>query len=348
MRTSSCAPKLGRDVAIKVVPTDFAADAERLARFEQEARTVGSLNHPGLVTLYELGQHEGAPYMVMELVEGQTLREKLGDQSNASSLGRMNAGGGSSPAIAGGKGLPVRRAVELAVQIAKGLGAAHEQGVVHRDLKPENILVTGDGRAKILDFGLAKLTGAAVDDSSSAATQAMKTEPGKVMGTVGYMSPEQVRGAETDHRTDIFSLGLLLYEMISGQRAFGAETSVETMSAILNQDPPALTPATGVRLSPAIERVVRRCLEKEAAHRFQSSNDLAYALEAMQEDSSAAQLVMEETARPSRSTSWVLVPLVVIIAVGAFWLGRSGSDANTAGDRIEAIRVVQLSVRTER
>jgi serine/threonine protein kinase len=336
--------KLGRDVAIKMLPADFAQNAERLARFEQEARTVGSLNHPGLVTLYELGQFEGAPYMVMELVEGETLREKLGTPEAVSTP----QGSGSSPSLAFSAGLPTRRSVELAIQIARGLGAAHEQGVVHRDLKPENILITPDGRAKILDFGLAKLSDARDDASAMASTQAMKTEPGKVMGTVGYMSPEQVRGAEVDTRTDIFSLGALLYEMIAGQRAFQADTSVETMSAILNQDPPVLKSATSTHLSPAVERIVRRCLEKEPAQRFQSANDLAHALDAMQDDTSAARPVLEASSR-SRSgvPAWMLGAALVLM-IAAFFGGRSlGPKAETT-DATRFPRFVALTFEDSR
>jgi Tol biopolymer transport system component len=331
--------KLGRDVAIKMLPADFAQNTERLARFEQEARTVGSLNHPGLVTLYELGQYENAPYMVMELVDGETLREKLGTPEAASTPD----GSGSSPSLAPSPGLPTRRAVELAIQIARGLGAAHEQGVVHRDLKPENVLITPDGRAKILDFGLAKLSDSAAGDSDMASTQAMKTEPGKVMGTVGYMSPEQVRGAEVDTRTDIFSLGVMLYEMIAGQRAFQADTSVETMSAILNQDPPALKSATAMHLSPAIERIVRRCLEKEPAQRFQSANDLAHALDAIQDETSAAQPALSAAAKSSRSAPVGWIALAVVLAIAGFFLGRSRTGASDPTMRIAASRITQLT-----
>src|SRR5215475_12306141 len=190
-------PRLGRDVAIKVLPASFSADADRLRRFEQEARAAGILNHPNLTAVHDIGTHEGAPYVVQELLEGETLRSTL----------------------AGGK-LSTRRAVDYSLQIVHGLAAAHEKGIVHRDLKPENLFVTRDGRIKILDFGLAKLThqeeGAQVTNLPTASAG---TEPGVVMGTLGYMSPEQVRGKPADARSDIFSFGAILYEMLSGKRA---------------------------------------------------------------------------------------------------------------------------------
>jgi serine/threonine protein kinase len=215
-------PELGRDVAIKVLPPALSADAERLRRFEQEARAAGTLNHPNILAVYDIGARDGAPYVVAELLEGETLREEL-------------AGGALSQ----------RRALDYARQIAEGLAAAHEKGVVHRDLKPENLFVTRDGRVKILDFGLAKLTQAGASGSSAGAvpTQAptvaypSATEPGMVMGTVGYMSPEQARGEPADHRADIFSFGAVLYEMLTGRRAFLRDSAVETMGAILRDEP---------------------------------------------------------------------------------------------------------------
>src|SRR5260370_21433126 len=210
--------RLNRDVAIKVLPAGFARDPERLRRFQQEAQAAAALNHPSILAVHDFGEHEGSPYMVTEFVEGETLRERL------------------RPGM-----LPVRKATEYAEQVARGLAAAHEKGIVHRDLKPENIFVTRDGRVKILDFGLAKLTRPEGTVLSDTATLASQTEPGVVMGTVGYMSPEQVKGQNVDHRSDLFSFGAILYEMLSGKRAFQGATSVETMSAILKQDPPTLT-----------------------------------------------------------------------------------------------------------
>jgi Tol biopolymer transport system component len=262
--------RLGRDVAIKVLPSAFSSDAERLRRFEQEARAAAALNHPNILAVYDLGTHENAPYIISELLDGETLRE------------RLQRGGA----------LPVRRAIDYAIQIARGLSAAHERGIVHRDVKPENIFITSDGRAKILDFGLAKLT---ERDPLGAGVSAVPTTPpdtlaGVVLGTIGYMSPEQVRGLVADHRSDIFSFGAVLYELCSGQRAFRGDTSADTMTAVLKEDPP--DPATADRqLPPALLRILDRCLEKSPAARFQSAGDLAFALEALSSYSGAADAV---------------------------------------------------------
>ena len=247
--------RLGRDVAIKVLPAAFASDPDRLRRFEQEARAVAALNHPTILALYDVGTHDGAPYIVTELLEGESLRERLD----------------SGP-------VPVRRAVEIAVQVAQGLSAAHEKGIVHRDLKPANVFLTNDGRVKILDFGLAKLAPPPTEgDAAGATTVIGATGAGMVLGTVGYMSPEQVRGLAVDQRSDIFSLGCLLHEMIGGAAPFARETGVDTMSAILTKDPPELA-GPGLAVPDSLEHVVRRCLEKEAGRRFASAHDLAFAL----------------------------------------------------------------------
>ncbi|HET6348302.1 MAG TPA: protein kinase, partial [Candidatus Krumholzibacteria bacterium] len=288
---------LGRDVAIKILPAEVSSNAERMSRFEHEARTLSAMNHPNLATLFELGSFEGAPYMVMELIDGETLRTTLDSAQGA---------------------LRPRRALEIAVQIAQGLSAAHGEGVIHRDLKPENILITQDGRVKILDFGLAKLMAAPAKGDDISRTLAHETEPGVVMGTVGYMSPEQVRGGTIDHRSDIFSLGVVLYEMLSGQRAFQAPTSAEIMTAILHADPPALD--SGLQLSPSIERIVRRCLEKEPQRRFQSAHDLAYALEAVKDLSGEVPRVEDAAAAQARRVRMPL-PLLVIVAVAAVAIG---------------------------
>jgi Tol biopolymer transport system component len=248
--------RLGRDVAVKVLPPEFERDPDRLARFEQEAKAAAALNHPNIVSVFDVGVENHVPFVVSELLEGETLRTLIARGA-----------------------LPQRKATDLAVQLARAMAAAHQKGIVHRDLKPENVFVTSEGRAKILDFGLAKLAGP-IDGraGSSDGPTVAGTTPGTVMGTVGYMSPEQVRGEATDHRTDIFSFGAVFYEVLSGRRAFTRETSVETMSAILRDDPPE-TPPTAV--PPPLDRIVRRCLEKSPAERFQSASDIAFALEAV-------------------------------------------------------------------
>jgi hypothetical protein len=261
-------PRLGRDVAIKVLPASFSADADRLRRFEQEARAAGILNHPNITAVLDIGEHEGAPYVVQELLEGETLRQ----------------------ALAGGN-LPPRMAIEHAVQIAQGLAAAHDKGIVHRDLKPENVFVTKDGRVKILDFGLAKLTHAGEGSSggTNLPTASGGTEPGVVLGTLGYMSPEQVKGKPADARSDIFSFGAILFEMLSGKRAFHGDSAAETMSAILREEPPDLC-VTNQSISPGLERIVRHCLEKNPERRFQSARDLAFDLETLSGVSASGRL----------------------------------------------------------
>ncbi len=250
--------RLKREVAVKVLPPSFAQDPERLRRFEQEAQAAGGLNHPNITSVYEFGTFEGSPYMVTELLEGETLR------------GRLSGGA-----------LPVRKATDYAIQVARGLAAAHEKGIVHRDLKPENLFVTNDGRMKILDFGLAKLTQAdgAAGPQTNLPTDA-GTEPGVVLGTLGYMAPEQVKGKKADARSDIFAFGAVLYEMLSGSRAFHRDSAAETMSAILREDPPDLS-ATNKNVAPGLDRVVRHCLEKNPEERFHSAHDLAFDLEAL-------------------------------------------------------------------
>jgi serine/threonine protein kinase/Tol biopolymer transport system component len=247
--------RLNRDVAIKILPAAFSNDAQCLDRFEREARILSTLNHPNLLSIYDVGSQNGIHYLVSELLDGELLRHRMQE----------------------GK-IPGRKALDYAVQIAKGLAAAHEKGVVHRDLKPENIFVTADGRIKILDFGLAKQN--VPGDSEKTVSRDSLTEKGTVMGTVGYMSPEQVRGNTADSRSDIFSFGAILYEMLTGTRAFKGNSSVETMHAILREDPPEI-PTTDGKISPGTERVMRRCLEKASDERFQSARDLAFALEGL-------------------------------------------------------------------
>src|SRR5215469_9032038 len=248
--------RLDRDVAIKVLPEYLTSDRERLRRFEQEARSTAALNHPNILAVYQMATANGISYLVEELLEGETLRERL----------RRGP-------------IPLRKAIEYAVQVAHGLAAAHDKGVVHRDLKPDNLFITKDGRVKILDFGLARLA-QSKDVTSTDPTVAQGTEPGMVMGTAGYMSPEQVRGKTVDHRADIFAFGTILYEMVTGKQPFRKPTSAETMTAILNEEPPSIsqiTPATPL----GMQRVVHRCLEKDPEQRFHSSHDLAFALEAL-------------------------------------------------------------------
>jgi hypothetical protein len=293
--------RLGRSVAIKVLPESFARDSDRLLRFEQEARAVAALNHPNILAIHDIGEQNGSPYLVSELLEGNSLRVEL-------EQGQLGS----------------RRAVEYAVQTAQGLAAAHEKNIVHRDLKPDNVFITRDGRVKILDFGLAKLTAAGELPESATLTSAA-TEPGKVMGTVGYMAPEQVRGANVDTRTDIFSLGAVLYEMISGRQAFRRDTAAETMTAILKEDPPELDEATQP-VSPGIQRIISRCLEKKPEQRFQSAKDLAFALEAITGTGtkSAASHAIVEEAKHSRRPWALIVGIPLALAVGAIlgWLLR--------------------------
>jgi Tol biopolymer transport system component len=250
-------PRLGREVAVKVLPASLVTDEDRLRRFEQEARAVGQLDHPGLLTVFDVGSHDGTPYIVSELLRGETLRARF----------------------AGGP-LPEARAIELGAQIARGLAAAHAKGIVHRDLKPENLFVTADGRAKILDFGLARVAPgpAAAGAQSQLETLSALTTPGVILGTVGYMSPEQVRGEATDARSDIFSLGVVLYEMLTGRRAFAGASAVETLNAILKEEPSRELPPF-VPGGDGLSRVVKRCLEKRREDRFQGADDLAFALE---------------------------------------------------------------------
>ncbi len=292
--------RIGRDVAVKMLPAALAQDEDRLRRFEQEARAAGRLNHPNVLTVHDVGQHEGLPYLVSELLEGETLRERLG-----------------------GSGLPVRKAAEIAIQIARGLAAAHEKGIIHRDLKPENVFVAKDGQVKILDFGLAKLTRAEapLEAESNLRTEGYGTDPGTVMGTVGYMSPEQVRGRPVDHRSDIFSLGAILYEMLSGRRAFARDSSVETLNSILKEDPPELS-GTGRPLPPALDRIVRHCLEKSPDERFASARDLAFDLQALSDVSVSGPVV---GARPgTRRRLLAVLAGVALAALGTLVGFRAG------------------------
>lgn len=281
-------PRLGRDVAIKVLPDDFAPDPERLERFALEARSVAALNHPNILAVHDVGQHDAVPYIVTELLHGETLRARLeGGMTSASER----------------RALSVRAAVNYGVQIALGLAAAHERGIVHRDLKPENLFITPDDRVKILDFGLARVAAQSSVGDGLTATAGW-TESGTVLGTIGYMSPEQVRGQVVDHRSDIFSLGVILYEMLTGIRAFRGESSADTMTAILSADPPSFD-AAAPHVPAGLSRLVERCLEKRREARFQSVQDLAFALETWSNRSDSAHTAVMPTPR-LKGRAWLL------------------------------------------
>ena len=294
--------RLGRDIALKILPESFARESDRLIRFEQEARAVAALNHPNILAVFDIGQQNGSPFLVSELLEGETLRSVLDRGA-----------------------LPQRKALDYGVQIAQGLAAAHEKGIVHRDLKPENVFVTRDGRIKILDFGLAKLAqkpGAEGNAPNEITLTSSHTAAGVVMGTASYMAPEQVRGEAVDPRTDIFAFGAVLYEMLSGKRAFRRDTTPETMTAVLKEDPPDLVDA-GFAVSPALDRIVRRCLEKNPEQRFHSAKDLSFALASLSgTDSSAAAQAVGSAPRAGSSVVWksVAIALAIVAAVaGAAW-----------------------------
>ncbi len=294
--------RLGRDVAVKIIPASFAGDTTRVHRFEQEARAAAALNHPNILAVYDIGTHDGSPYIVSELLEGNTLRDRLR----------------SGP-------LPVRKVVDYAIQVAHGLAAAHERSIVHRDLKPDNIFVTEDGRVKILDFGLAKLT--RPETGTNDQTRTVESDPGTVLGTVGYMAPEQVRGKDADARSDLFSFGAVLYEMISGKRAFKGESAADTLSAILREEPPDLSD-TITNVPPGLDRIVRHCLEKNPAERFRSAHDLAFALEALSGTSKLGSDIQIPAARQP-IWLWAAVLLVLVAAIGgAFFWGRARSTAS--------------------
>jgi len=314
--------RLGRDVAIKFLPADFAADADRLHRFEQEARATSALNHPNILTVFDIGNHDGSAFIVAELLEGEELRERLKHGH-----------------------IPLRKAINYAQQIVNGLAAAHGKGIVHRDLKPENLFITNDERVKILDFGLAKLSAApefTTSDISEDATRKVLTNPGVVMGTVGYMSPEQVRGESVDHRSDIFSFGAILHEMLTSRRAFKRETMAETMTAILKEEPEELS-ASNPNISPALERIVNRCLEKKADRRFQSTQDLGFYLHELSTPTSvsgasrtmAATAAVAEVKAPPwlARIPWIALAVVSLLAIVALFFAfrgpRSAPEART-------------------
>ena len=289
--------RLGRDVAIKVLPPALAKDADRLARFEQEARVLGALNHPNLLGIFDVGSENGLQYLVSEFLEGKTLRERLSEGA-----------------------LAQRKVIEYSTKIANGLAAAHEKGIVHRDLKPDNIFITSDEHVKILDFGLAKYATDAVL-SGETVTMGSATAPGTVMGTVGYMSPEQVRGQAADSRSDMFSFGAILYEMATGKKAFEGDSSVETMNAILKDEPPEVDLEKS-KVAPGLERILRHCLEKNPADRFQSARDLGFSLSALSGTGATAALAQIEE-KPRRFGGWIWglggVALGTLLGLGMMW-----------------------------
>jgi serine/threonine protein kinase/Tol biopolymer transport system component len=295
--------RLKRDVALKVLPDSFASDPDRVRRFQLEAQAASALNHPNILVVHDIG-HEPAAYLVSELLEGQSLREKLRE----------------------GK-LPVSKAIDIARQTAAGLAAAHSKGITHRDIKPENLFLTKDGRVKILDFGLAKVT-TSEKPSADNVTETQVTDPGAVLGTASYMSPEQVRAKPVDQRSDIFSLGCVLYEMLGGKRPFRGDTAADTMSAILKQDPPDLT-SLDHTLPPALDRIVRHCLEKNPDDRFQSARDLAFDLESLSQTSQSAPA--EGRTPPGQTTRraalGVLAAAVPLAAAGGVLLGRRWTNS---------------------
>ena len=314
--------RLGRDVAVKVLPEGLTTDPNRLKRFEQEARSAGMLNHPNILAIYDIGTHDGTPFVVSELLEGETLRARLG-----------------------GSALPQRKAVELAIQIAQGLAAAHDKGITHRDLKPENLFITRDGRLKILDFGLAKLTQTDVNESAftNIPTTPAHTDPGVVLGTAGYMSPEQVRGRSADHRSDLFTFGAILYEMLTGSRAFKRESAVETMNAILKEEPPEVS-TTGARLPPGLDRIVRHCMEKNPEERFQSARDLAFDLQSLSGSVESHVATAGISVRAPRRSAllWgaVAVLALVGVAIAAYVAGSRSvpAPANQVEFKIQTFR----------
>ena len=296
--------RLGRDVAIKVLPAHLAVDPDALARFDREMKTLAALSHPHIVAIYDVGQDGATAYAVTELLDGDTL---------AAIIARGPA--------------PVRKAIEYGVQIARALGAAHDRGIVHRDLKPANVFVTSDGHVKVLDFGLARAT--MVADTSADSATMPGTTPGIVMGTVGYMAPEQARGLPVDHRADILAFGCVMYELVSGRRAFGGSTAADTLSAILKEDPPALSGIIAAT-PPALDRVIHRCLEKSPAERFQSARDLAFALDALSSGSGTAISGAVPAASPRRWPRPAAAAAALTALAATFLLGRTLAPAPAA------------------
>ena len=312
--------RIGRAVAVKVLPRAFSSNPDRLRRFEQEARAAGMLNHPNLLTLFEFGTHDGAPFMVAELLEGETLRAALSQGPMRASL-----------------------AIEIATAIAEGLAAAHDRGIIHRDLKPENVFITTDGRVKILDFGLAKLVSEGATQHDDTAEWGSVSSSGVVVGTAGYMAPEQVRGQTLDARADIFALGVILYEMLSGTRAFRKSSAVETMNAILVEDPKPLAELVP-DASPSLVRIVARCLHKNRDQRYQSARDLAFSLASFSSTSST-EIIRESPLRIARRWWRILATALAALALFAtgFLLGRRQSGLSPANPPV--VRYLTFSGR---
>jgi serine/threonine protein kinase len=316
--------RLLRDVALKVFEESLTADPDRLRRFEQEARAVAALNHPNIVSVFDVGVTDHVHYIVTELIEGETLRQRISPQ-----------------------GIPTRKAVELAVQLANGLAAAHDQGIAHRDLKPENVIITKDGRLKILDFGLAKLRRSHAQTETVDGVTAAETSVGVVLGTAGYMAPEQVRGEAADHLSDIFSFGSMLYEMFSGQRAFKRNTNAETMTAILHEEPQELSSRIGV-IAPALERIVRHCMEKQPRQRFQSARDIAFDLESLSAVSGTGAVAASEGKKSG--APWVRPAILATVAlvaglVAGTWLHPSTPELHPRLHRVTFSRLTILGAR---
>src|SRR5215469_16531287 len=281
---------LKRDVAIKVLPEYWSRDHERLRRFEQEAQATAALNHPNIVSIFHVGRYDGSPYIVTELLQGETLRDRL-------RKGPMR----------------LREVLDYGVELARGLAAAHDAGIVHRDLKPENIWVTKDGRIKILDFGLAKLNPAkAVSLDGPTVSLQRESAQGQVLGTVAYMSPEQVRGEVADPRSDIFAVGVVLYEMLTGKPAFRKATSVETMTAIMNEDPPSVS-HIAPNVPPGLQRIVSRCLAKNLAQRFQHATDLEFALEALSDSGGSSEVTGAHATVSHVRRRWIAATAAVLV-----------------------------------
>lgn len=317
--------RIGRDVAIKVLPSEYAENPDRLRRFEQEARSAGSLNHPNILVIHDVGRQEDSPYLVCEYLEGETLRQRMRGS------------------------LTQRRVIEYAKQIANGLAAAHEKGIIHRDLKPENIFITKDERIKILDFGLAKLTEPELEGNRSVLPtlppgSETDTKTGVVLGTIGYMSPEQVKGSDVDPRSDIFAFGAILYEMLTGKRAFQRGSTVETLNAILKEDPQEAT-ELAPDIYPTLDRILRHCLEKNPEARFQSARDLAFDLEMISESSAAAKVSKVAQTNYSRVIKIAAAALASILLIaGAFLIGKKiASKPSTTAAKVSDFRRLTFS-----